>query len=76
MLLFHQYIRLPYKWIAVVSWLNYFILAIDVWASSSQYRVKCAFHPTLDSSTLFHIYHAASCDFCSYLFLEDFLVIC
>ena len=48
--------RHPYKWIAVVSWLNYLILAVDPCGSSAQHQVKSA----VDSSALLHIHNAAS----------------
>ena len=31
-----------YRWAAVVPWLNYLILAIDLWGPSAHYQVKCA----------------------------------
>ena len=46
--------------VVVVSWLNYLILAIDWWGSSTQHLVRLTIDPNLDSSTLFHIHHAAS----------------
>ena len=46
----------PYRGVAVVSWLNYLILAIDLWNSSVLHLVKW---PPLDLS-LVHIYYTAS----------------
>ena len=54
--------RHPYRWVAVVSWLNYLILGVDLWGSSAQYRVKRAIDLMLGSSTLLHIHHSASHD--------------
>ena len=50
----------PYRWVVVVSWPKYLILAIDLWGSTAQQQVKCTIDPTLHSSGLLHIYHAAS----------------
>ena len=50
----------PCGWIAVVFWLNYLIVAIDLWGSSTQYFGKCTVNSSLDSFTLLHIHHAAS----------------
>ena len=48
----------PYSGVAAVSWLNYLILAIDLWGSSTQYLVQCTIDPPLDSSALLHIHYA------------------
>ena len=44
-----------YRLVAVVSWLNYLILAIDLWSSFAQHLVKVTGDPTLNSSTLLNI---------------------
>ena len=44
-----------HRWVAVVSWLNYLILAIDLWGSSTQYQVKCTVELLLHLSTLLHM---------------------
>ena len=49
-----------YRWVAVVSWLNYVILAVNLWSFSVHYQMKLAIDPTLGSSALLHIHHAAS----------------
>ena len=41
-----------YRWVAIVSWLNYLILAIDLKGSSTQHLVTLAFVPALNSSTM------------------------
>ena len=46
-----------YRWVALVSWLNYLILAIDLSGSFVQYLVKLTVDPTLDSSALLYIHH-------------------
>ena len=48
-----------YKWIAVVSWLNCLILALDLWGGSAQHLWKLAIDLKLDSSVLLHIHYAA-----------------
>ena len=58
--------RLPYKWVAVVSWRNCPIPAVDPSVSPTQHLVKLAVDPTLDSSALLHVHYAASRDFCWY----------
>ena len=50
--LFHR--NHPHRLEAVVSWLNNFFLAFDLWGSSAQRRMKFANDPTLDSYALFH----------------------
>ena len=49
-----------YRWVAVLSWLNYLILAIDLWGSSTLSLVKLAVDLSLDLSALLYIYHATS----------------
>ena len=39
-----------YRWVAAVSWLNYLILAVDLWSSSAQHSVKRAVDPDTESS--------------------------
>ena len=51
--------HLPYKWVAVVSWLNYLTLAVDLWGSSDKHQAKRTVNPTLVSSVLLHIHQAA-----------------
>ena len=53
----------PWRWVAVVSWRNYVILAIDQWSSLVQHLVQHIVDPMLGSSTKLHIQHAASHDF-------------
>ena len=49
-----------YRWVAVVSFLSYLTLSVDLWISSTYHLLKFTVDPTLDSSTLLHIYHTAS----------------
>ena len=51
---------LPYGRVAVVSWLNHLILAVDLWGISSQYQVKRVVNPTMGSSALLHNHNATS----------------
>ena len=53
----------PNRWVAVVSWLSYLILAVDQCGSFTQHLVKCTSDLFLDSSALLHIHHAASHSF-------------
>ena len=64
--------RHRYRWVTVVSWLNYLILAVDQWVSFTQQLVNRAVGPTLDLSALLHIHHAASYGFCWYKFVYIF----
>ena len=50
----------PYRWVAIVSWLNYLILAFYLWGSSAKHLVKFDVEQTFNSSALLHIHHAAS----------------
>ena len=52
--------RHPERWVTVVPWLNYLILAVDLWRSSTQHQVTRTADPTLDSSALLHIHYGAS----------------
>ena len=48
--------RHPYRWVAVVFWLNKMILAVDLWDSSAQHQVKRAVDPLLNSPIFLHIH--------------------
>ena len=50
----------PYRWIALVSWLNYLNLVVIQWCFSTQHLVKQGIDLALNSSTLPHIHHATS----------------
>ena len=52
--------RNPYRWVSVVYWLNYLILAVDLRGSTMQHQVKRAVGLRLGFSCLHNIHHAAS----------------
>ena len=55
----------PYRWVVLVSWLNYVIPAVDLWGSTTQHQVQLAVDLILGSSTILHIQYAASHGFWS-----------
>ena len=59
----------PDKWVAAVSWLNFLILAVDLWNSSTQYLMKFAFYLNLDVSSSY-TYYSVSHGFQRYVFRE------
>ena len=50
------YRRHPKRWVLVVLWLNYFILAVDRWGSSAQHLVR----RTVVEFVCLYAHHAAS----------------
>ena len=59
----------PYRWVAVVSWLNNMITAVDLWGSTVKRLMMRAVDPPLELSTLLHIHTAATHGFCGYALL-------
>ena len=59
--------RHPYRWVTEVFWLNYLVMAADLWCFSALHLMKHTADSPLDSSALLHFHHAASHGFNSYM---------